>query len=182
MTDAVDKERVVIDQQNNHAMETVDEHWDRVLVIVDELRQAIKESIESQVTNRNEIENVRNSIEGIALVAAQKVMDEAQKKQDATMKEMAEQLKELQQTVDDDAAMREETDKDLQSLIAIVAKQESVILEKAAAKFKKESKTVKEGAKKAMDLLKGQVQALEDSKSEDAEKLKKVQDKLVKLE
>merc|ERR1719161_1527855 len=85
---AIDKERLLTEQSDSAVVEKVDQNWDRIMVIVTELRETIKKGITTQITNAKEIESVRDSIKGVATAAAQKIVNEASIEADKTIKEM----------------------------------------------------------------------------------------------
>merc|ERR1719316_873872 len=108
--EAITRERQVTESSHSALIEKVDTNWDRIMVIVTELREAIKNGIDTQIHNKKEIESVRESIQGVATAAAQKVVNEASIKAEKTVKEMQSTITALTERVEAEAESSRQTE------------------------------------------------------------------------
>merc|ERR1719161_2732078 len=101
--ESIQRDRETTETQNIAIKEKIKSNWERIMVIIEELKTAIDEGSKAQVKNKQTIDNVRNSIEGIVLGAAESVVNEASAKAAETIKEMQGSIDALTEQVEEEA-------------------------------------------------------------------------------
>jgi len=151
--EALEREKEVHESEHTEIKEKIDENWKKIQVIIKDLRQAINEGTKAQVTNAQEITSLKESIEGVAIAAAKKVVGEHSKETQNTIKDLEARLEDLTITVEEEAEAAIQRDEDIIGLAEIMQESEVKMMEKTQEHIKKEAELLKSGTEEAMKKL-----------------------------
>eukprot|EP00746_Dinoflagellata_sp_MGD_P163261 gnl/MRDRNA2_/MRDRNA2_91207_c0_seq1.p1 gnl/MRDRNA2_/MRDRNA2_91207_c0~~gnl/MRDRNA2_/MRDRNA2_91207_c0_seq1.p1 ORF type:complete len:1299 (-),score=369.14 gnl/MRDRNA2_/MRDRNA2_91207_c0_seq1:44-3826(-) len=182
VSEAIDHEKEVHEEERSEMKEKLTKSWEKITTIVKELKTAIEGGNKATVENAQEIKSVKDSIRGVALAAAKKVVGEHAKNTATTINDLKGRLEDLDAFVEEEADAAMQRDEDIIELAKLMQESEQAMLEKTQEFIKKETDAVKNAiSSDAAKKLELEIANVKSTSSEEAEAIEKVIAQMKKL-